>query len=85
MKTPTFCICENKRTDQHRSICQADQRLVFALHNDVASEVVVIQKSHHNNFECTCIMFICGGIMLNFIKILFNQRTIGPENAHLKQ
>ena len=29
VKTPTFCICENKGADQHRSICEADQRLLF--------------------------------------------------------
>ena len=30
MRKPAFCICENKDTDQLRSNCAADQRLVFA-------------------------------------------------------
>ena len=60
MKTSTFCICENKGADQHRSICEADQRLCFR-----CTEVAVIQKSHHNNSECTFSMFIRCGIMLN--------------------
>ena len=60
MKTPTFCICENKGADQHRSICEADQRLCFR-----CTEVAVIRKSHHNNSECTFSMFIRFGIMLN--------------------
>ena len=32
VKTPTFCICENKVADQHRSICEADQRVCFRLY-----------------------------------------------------
>ena len=29
MRTPTFCICENKDADQLRSNCEADQCLCF--------------------------------------------------------
>ena len=65
MKTPTFCTCENKGEDQHRSIGEADQRFCFRC-NDAASEVAVIQKSQHNNSECTCNTFICSEIMLTF-------------------
>ena len=59
MKTSTFCICENKSADQHRIICEADQRLCYR-----CTEVIVIRKSHHNNSECTCSMFVRCGIML---------------------
>ena len=31
MRKPTFCMCENKGTDQLRSIHAADQRLSFSL------------------------------------------------------
>ena len=29
MRKPTFCICENKDTDQLHGNCEADQRLCF--------------------------------------------------------
>ena len=29
VRTPAFCICENKDADQLRSDCAADQRLCF--------------------------------------------------------
>ena len=83
MKTPTFCICENKGADQHRSICEADQRLCFR-----CTEVAVIRKSHHNNSECTCSMFIRCGIMPKFYQKVQvgkdQEKTQSEKDSHSK-
>ena len=47
MRKPDFCLCENKRADQLRSNCEADQRLCFRFSDSTISLPPKFQISSH--------------------------------------
>ena len=51
MRKPTFCICENKGTDQLRGNCEADQCLCFR-YSDSKSPPLLETKFQASNVLC---------------------------------
>ena len=54
MRTPTFCICENKDADQLRGKREADQRLCFRYIDIVQSLYFLNPKFQASSYLCSC-------------------------------
>ena len=71
MRKPTICICENKRADQLRSYCEADQRLCFRYTD---STIPLLFQSLA--IFCTC--------TARFVSDLFGNHIVGFPMRWLK-
>ena len=60
MRKPTFCICENKDTDQLRGYREADQRLCFRY---IDSTIPLLSKSEISSLYPSSQLYslVCGG------------------------